>query len=139
MAWIIDALLFAVVGYIVGQLLGQDTFSSKNGTVSYELSGGPFLLTSLVGMIYYVAMEGSKAGQTLGKKAMGIRVIDEKVGGPIGYGRAFVRWIGRVVSAIPLLLGYFWMIWDKNKQTWHDKFASAIVVPVDAYPVKPSS
>jgi uncharacterized RDD family membrane protein YckC len=27
------------------------------------------------------------------------------------------------------LLGYLWMLWDSEKQTWHDKAANAVVVP----------
>ena len=42
---------------------------------------------------------------------------------------------GRWVSAIACLLGYFWMLWDKEMQTWHDKFATDVVVPVSSYPV----
>ena len=92
-------------------------------------------LGTILSLAYFTYFEGSDAGQTLGKRALGIRVIDFKAGGPIGYGRAFIRWIGRIVSALPLLLGYLWMLWDKEKQTWHDKFATAVVVPVSAYPV----
>ena len=62
--------------------------------------------------------------------------FDFRTGGSIGYGRAFIRWIGRYVSAIACLLGYFWMLWDKEKQTWHDKFANDVVVPESAYPVQ---
>ena len=89
----------------------------------------------MISAAYYTYFEGGASGQTLGKKALGIRVIDFSGGGPIGYGRGFIRWIGRIVSAIPLFLGYFWMIWDKEKQTWHDKFAGSVVVPESAYPV----
>ncbi len=32
-----------------------------------------------------------------------------------------------------LLLGYLWMLWDPEKQTWHDKLATTVVVPADAY------
>ncbi len=39
------------------------------------------------------------------------------------------------MSAIVLLLGYLWMLWDKENQTWHDKMATSVVVPVSAYPV----
>jgi uncharacterized RDD family membrane protein YckC len=85
-------------------------------------------LNLLVGIAYYTYLEGT-SGQTLGKKALGIRVVDLGGGGSIGFGRAFLRYIGRIVSAIPLFLGYFWMIWDKEKQTWHDKFANSVVVP----------
>src|SRR5919205_1285514 len=90
----------------------------------------------LLTIAYLTYLEGSPSGQTVGKKAMGIRVIDFRTGGSIGYGRAFIRWIGRYVSAIACLLGYFWMLWDKEKQTWHDKFANDVVVPESAYPVE---
>ncbi|HWC25949.1 MAG TPA: RDD family protein [Solirubrobacteraceae bacterium] len=87
------------------------------------------------GIAYYVLLEGGPRGQTVGKMACGIRVIDLGRGGPIGYGRAFIRYVGRIVSGIAILLGYLWMLWDKEKQTWHDKFADAVVVPTSSYPV----
>jgi uncharacterized RDD family membrane protein YckC len=92
---------------------------------------------SLVGFIvvfvaYYTSLEGGDRGQTVGKMALGIRVADIANGGAIGYGRAFTRLLGRFVSAIVFLLGYLWMLWDDDKQTWHDKMARSIVVPADA-------
>ena len=32
---------------------------------------------------------------------------------------------------IPLFLGYFWMLWDREKQTWHDKMAGSVVVDLN--------
>jgi uncharacterized RDD family membrane protein YckC len=112
----IDGLLINAVAYALGQI-------------------SPILnILGLVGSIaYYVILEGGPTGQTLGKKALGIRVYDLAQGGPIGYGRAFIRWIGRIASTIPIFLGYFWMLWDSEKQTWHDKLAGSVVVPADAY------
>jgi uncharacterized RDD family membrane protein YckC len=66
---------------------------------------------------------------------LGIRVIDFSSGGPIGYGRAVLRAVVELFSGWILLLGYLWMLWDREKQTWHDKAANSVVVPVDAYPV----
>jgi len=94
------------------------------------------LLSILVSLSYFVYFEGGPTGQTVGKRALGIRVIDLKRGGPIGYGRALLRWIGRILSTAIVLLGYLWMIWDREKQTWHDKIAGSVVVPIDAYPVR---
>jgi uncharacterized RDD family membrane protein YckC len=88
-----------------------------------------------VAIAYFTIMEGGPAGQTIGKRAVGIRVIDFAQGGPIGYGRAFVRYIGRLLSFFVFCLGYLWMLWDSEKQTWHDKLANAVVVPTSAYPV----
>jgi uncharacterized RDD family membrane protein YckC len=84
---------------------------------------------------YFTLLEGGPKGQTLGKMALGIRVIDLARGGPLGYGRGFIRWIGRFLSALVILLGYLWMLWDREKQTWHDKLAGSVVVPTSSYPV----
>jgi uncharacterized RDD family membrane protein YckC len=116
----LDGILLAVISGVLTVIFSRN---AANG------------LGTLVSLAYFTYFEGGASGQTLGKRALGIRVIDIKGGGPIGYGRGFIRWIGRFVSAIALFLGYFWMIWDKEKQTWHDKFASSVVVPVSDYPV----
>lgn len=92
-----------------------------------------------IGVAYYATLEGGATGQTLGKKMLGIRVIDLRGGGPIGFSRGVIRYFGRILSAIPLLLGYFWMLWDSEKQTWHDKLAGSVVVPVDAFPIGSST
>ena len=119
-AAIIDGILLGVVGGI---------FYAISRTLGY-------IVQILLTVAYLTYLEGSASGQTVGKKAMGIRVVDFQTGGPIGYPRAFIRWIGRYVSAIACLLGYFWMLWDREKQTWHDKFANDVVVPESAYPVE---
>jgi uncharacterized RDD family membrane protein YckC len=119
-AALIDGLLLGVIGTIIRVIVGDVLGSAVN---------------LLLGLAYYAYLEGSPSGQTIGKRAMSIRVIDFAGGGPIGPGRALIRYIGRIVSAIPCLLGYFWMLWDSEKQTWHDKFATTVVVPTSAYPV----
>jgi uncharacterized RDD family membrane protein YckC len=101
------------------------------------LSTGAAYAIYLVGYYaYFTLLEGGPTGQTVGKRALGIRVIDFGAGGPIGYGRGFIRNIAKLLSGLVFGLGYFWMLWDKEKQTWHDKIANTVVVPVDAYPVR---
>ena len=89
----------------------------------------------LLGLAYYGYLEGSPSGQTVGKKAMNIRVIDYSTGGPLGPPKALLRYVAKIISAIPCGLGYLWMLWDKEKQTWHDKIAATVVVPTADYPV----
>src|SRR5687767_13062576 len=72
------------------------------------------VLNLAVGIAYFSYFEGSATGQTIGKRALGIRVIDFNAGGPIGFGRGFVRYLGRILSGLALLLGYLWMLWDKE-------------------------
>ena len=99
-------------------------------------AGVAYALYLVADFAYYTLLEGGPTGQTVGKRALGIRVIDFRAGGPIGYGRGFLRQIGKILSGIPFGLGYFWMLWDREKQCWQDKIATTVVVPVDAYPVR---
>jgi uncharacterized RDD family membrane protein YckC len=120
-AYFLDGLVLVVPSIIVVVILGNTAIAN--------------LITTLIALAYFVYFEGGPTGQTLGKKALGIRVLDLRAGGPIGYGRAVLRFIVRYISAIVFLLGYLWMLWDREKQTWHDKAAGSVVVPTDAYPV----
>jgi uncharacterized RDD family membrane protein YckC len=119
-AAIVDGILIGVVGLIV-----ELAIRNALGTI----------IAYALGIGYYGWLEGSTSGQTVGKKMMGIRVYDLRQGGPIGTGRAIGRYFARIISTIPCLLGYFWMLWDGEKQTWHDKLVGSVVVPVSAYPV----
>jgi uncharacterized RDD family membrane protein YckC len=88
------------------------------------------VIGTLIGIAYFTYFHGS-TGQTPGDAALSVRVVDfrDGTGRPIGYGRAFIRWLVSLVSAAVLLIGYLWMIWDSEKQTWHDKAAGSVVVP----------
>lgn len=119
-AALIDGILLTIPYLVLAAIFGQNAASGLN---------------LVIGIAYYTVLEGGPTGQTLGKKAMGLRVIDFNGGGSIGYGRGAVRYVGRILSTIPCLLGYFWMLWDKEKQTWHDKLATTVVVPESYYPV----
>lgn len=92
-----------------------------------------YVLYIVASIAYPVIFEGGPTGATYGKRICGIRVYDINGAPQIGYGRAFIRYLMKIVSAIPLYLGYFWMLWDKEKQCWHDKVAGDVVVPRDAY------
>ena len=119
-AYLIDVVILAIPYGILYAILDQ--------VVAY-------LVTLVIGIAYFAYFEGSASGQTPGKKVLKIRVVDFNTGGPIGMGRALVRYVARIVSSIPCALGYLWMLWDREKQTWHDKLGSTVVVPESAYPV----
>lgn len=101
------------------------------------LKAAGYAIGIVLGLAYYTLFEGGPRGQTPGKSALGIRVVSFDTGGPIGYGRAFIRAIGRYVSSLVIYIGYLWMLWDREKQCWHDKFANDVVVPVGMYPTGP--
>jgi uncharacterized RDD family membrane protein YckC len=66
------------------------------------------------------------AGQTPGKRVLGLRVVRTD-GTRLRFGNALRREIGYLVSSI-LYLGFLWILIDKRRQGWHDKIAGTIVV-----------
>jgi uncharacterized RDD family membrane protein YckC len=81
--------------------------------------------------IYYTALIGSRS-QTFGKMALGIKVVDAESSGPIGYPRAFRRWLStaalRALFTIPTIVDHLWPLRDPRNQALHDKFARSVVV-----------
>ena len=84
-------------------------------------------MQTILSIVYEGLLIAFWNGQTIGKLAMGIRVVS--VGGqPVSVGMSFARAAMKIISGLVLLLGYLWMLWDPNKQTWHDKVAGTYVV-----------
>ena len=117
---IIDGVIVGIIGGILQALLRHGVGDG----LSIIISAG-----------YYSYFEGGPKGAGFGKQAMGIRVIDAETGEPIGHPRAFIRWISQILSTLIFFLGYLWMLWDPEKQCWHDKLAGDVVVPTAEYPV----
>jgi uncharacterized RDD family membrane protein YckC len=110
-AYIIDFIILGVVQGILQVILGQSA------------AGGISTLISIAYFVYF----WTSTGATPGDQVMGLRVVSTD-GSPISYGKAFIRWIGYIISIIPIGLGFLWVIWDANKQGWHDKIAGTYVV-----------
>ena len=123
-AVIIDGLL---LGLTVG-LLARGLFGAPLEGVNFSHPAN--LVPTLVAWIYQVFMI-NKYGATLGKMALGIRVQNEATGANLTISEAVLREIvGKFLSGIALLIGYFWIIWDPKKQAWHDKLGKSVVVKV---------
>jgi uncharacterized RDD family membrane protein YckC len=83
----------------------------------------------LLGLLYYWLFTGLR-GQTPGKMAVGIKVVNAQGDVP-GLGSAALREIpGKLISAIAFCVGFLWIAFDENKQGWHDKIANTHVVRV---------
>ncbi|HWK29395.1 MAG TPA: RDD family protein [Solirubrobacter sp.] len=125
-AYLLDGLILTVPGLILIAIATQ---------ISGALTVLVYLLWVVGAIAYPIYFEGGPTGATPGKRICGIRVYDLRAGAPqIGYGRAFVRMLIKgFISGSIFFLGFLWMLWDREKQTWHDKIADTVVVPTDAY------
>ena len=65
---------------------------------------------------------------TPGKMIFKATIIDAKTGGKPSLRQLIIRYLGYIISTIPLGLGIFWVAFDKKKQGFHDKLANTVVV-----------
>lgn len=121
--FLIDGVILYVIGLVIGVIFRGNLVSQ-------------ILISLAAGIAYSVYFIGSGSGQTPGMRLLNIRAVDAVTGGRVDYGRAFIRYLVGIVSQLPCYLGYFWMLWDPERQTWHDKVAKTFVVPTSAYPVE---
>jgi uncharacterized RDD family membrane protein YckC len=148
-AWLLDGLLYGLLSMVFvvpGIVLIVSAFSNcewiETSQDSWEafcppgepnggaIAGGIALIIIgvLAVMFIYVRAMG-KSGQTWGARIVGVKVIDERTGSPIGFWRALGRSLfASFISANVFYLGYLWMLWDDKKQTWQDKVVNSVVV-----------
>jgi uncharacterized RDD family membrane protein YckC len=69
-------------------------------------------------------------GATLGRRLVGIRVVDADTGEPLKPGQALIRYVGYIISGLPIFIGFIWAAFDSRKQGWMDKLAGTQVVKV---------
>jgi len=119
LAHLIDLFWMVPLSIILG-LLG-DFVQGGRMTIGGEIMAS--VVVGLVVLLFWVERQGPP-----GKLVLGLRIIDAATGGLPPVGRLITRYIGYVVSALPVCLGYLWMLWDGRKQTWHDKMGGTLVV-----------
>ena len=69
-------------------------------------------------------------GQTLGMRAWKIKLCAQQSQEAVSWRQATIRFLTALVSLIPLGAGFFWILIDREKLTWHDRFSKTIVVRV---------
>jgi uncharacterized RDD family membrane protein YckC len=88
---------------------------------------GWMLMTVVVSWLYFALMESSGRGATVGKLALGIRVVDMS-GNRISFGRATARYFAKILSALIFMIGYLMAAFTDRKQALHDTIAGCLVI-----------
>ena len=112
LAMLIDGLLIFVIGAVISAVFAE--------SVSWLIS----IAVDLCAFTYF----WTTTGQTPGKAVVGLRVVSAESGGALDVRQAILRYVGDYVSGLPLLLGYFWVLWDPKHEAWHDKIAKTKVI-----------
>lgn len=126
-AFLIDQIVLlvpaAMVGYSVGLWYVHSWEAPDKDTA--RLIGN--LVGLVLGWLYYSALESSPVQATLGKIALGIKVVD-KSSSRLTFGRASGRHLAKILSALTLGVGFMMAGWTKRKQALHDLAANCFVV-----------
>jgi uncharacterized RDD family membrane protein YckC len=137
-ATIVDMIVLGVVTFIILKLLGlgtppEITIDPGNPDAAVGLIMSAMrqvalasAVSMLIGLFYSVIFVGW-CGQTPGKMLLGLKIIRVD-GGEADYIKAFIRWIGYLISALPLAVGYIMAAFTENKRALHDYIAGTRVV-----------
>lgn len=138
-AYMIDGFILSVIYFVLMIVAGVAFFAgamtSDSGRLA-EIFVDPERLTGIglwiwlfsifINFAYFIYFHGS-TGRTPGKMLLNLQVVSTE-GAPIGFGVAFLRTVGYLVSSLVFCLGFIWAGFDKRKQGWHDKIAGTVVI-----------
>ena len=150
LAYLIDTalsligLIPVIIGIIVlavgaSNSVTTDEFGNITSTGDFDpglaVVGGLLIaFGALVGItitIWNRVFKMGRTGQSVGKKVIGLYLLDDKTGQPIGAGMCFLREVVQTLVNQVFYLGWLWMLWDADRQTLGDKavHSSVVVVP----------
>lgn len=88
---------------------------------------GVLILVSIAVAIGYEVYFIATRGATLGKMALGLKVIRAD-GGKVSLGMAFGRYFAKMISAMILYIGFMMAGWDDQKRSLHDRICDTRVI-----------
>jgi len=112
-------MIYAPILYVITYVF----LGSKEEFQASDLA--PFMGVTLYGIVYILLLV--KLGQTPGKKAYGIKVVDAKSGENISYIQALTRFITFLFSAT-IVFGLLLPFYRKDNKTLHDLLAGSVVI-----------
>lgn len=118
--------IWIATGFVHAALFGIDTTDDPQ-QLSRTLF--PMLLLATFAFYYWFWTHG---GQTLGMRAWRLKVLDARLDGtPPHFIKCVLRFVGAFFSISAFGLGYLWVLFDPNKDTWHDRISNTrtLVIP----------
>jgi len=101
-AWVLDSVFLIIFGRVFGEIIG----AMDGNDVHPNIILVTFLLMLLFFLTYHLICEVTMNGQSLGKKIVGIRVVNERGGHPT-LGQFLIRWVIRSSDLTILSFLYF--------------------------------
>jgi hypothetical protein len=130
--WIIVGVPSALLGIAFGayhKTTTCDAYGECHSGVQFTSTLSVDLIGLVLGLAYSAYFVGM-TGQTIGHRAVGIKIVDARSGGLIGPGRGALRWLVMSVTGAICTLGYWSPFFDsQRRQGWHDKATNSVAIP----------
>lgn len=125
-AMLVDVII--LVAAVVVLMIPLYSAMSSNNTIAQTLSVALFLVLRItVPWLYFALMESSANQGTLGKMALGVKVVDQ-FNQRVTFGRATGRFFGKILSGAVCYIGFIMAAFTQNHQALHDIIAGTYVV-----------
>jgi uncharacterized RDD family membrane protein YckC len=119
-------LIDVVILYTILQLIFFVTFFFATRDIFSQLFiAVPAIL--LFQFLYFILFWAFANGATPGMMLLKISIVQTN-GSEITFGQSVIRYVGFILSILPLFLGFIWILFDEQNQGWHDKIAKTIVI-----------
>lgn len=125
-ALLVDGFLLGGLWWLAGGLIMRQLYTWF-WRMGLSPTTGMYAIGILAGWLYFAGLESSARQGTIGKMICKIRVVDLQ-GRRIGFGKATGRYLAKILSALPLGLGFLAAAFSQTKQAWHDKLSGCLVI-----------
>lgn len=125
-AYFLDSIILSVVVTPIS-LITFPFFLFGSPEQNFIVTLGIVFFNIAITFFYFTLMESSSMQGTLGKMALGLKVVDMK-NKRISFARATGRYFGKILSATILYIGFIMVAFTEKKQGLHDLMAETLVV-----------
>ena len=122
-----DGLLLVAILMIATALLLPLTGGEAITPVNHPWLEFAYRLVIVGLVVLFFGTFWTRRGQTLGMASWRLRV-EREVGTPLTWGDTVKRLAASLISWLPLGLGYFWILFDREGRAWHDRLSRTRVV-----------
>jgi uncharacterized RDD family membrane protein YckC len=127
-ATVLDGLAFSGLGYLVaGPALEVEIIPPVTFGADGLADLAPGARTVLLAVVVLVLLLQGYGGATPGKRIVGVAVVDDQTGRPVGIARTVLRSLAHLLDAI-LLLGYLRPLWHAERRTFADSVMGTVVL-----------
>ncbi|MDR1075185.1 MAG: RDD family protein [Xanthomonadaceae bacterium] len=123
--WVISTVINTIVMIVMIALMAGGTRTSETTVLIFQMV--MYLISTLLTAAYYASFHSSQGKATLGKMAVGIKVVRSD-GSRISLARGVGRYFATILSSLIFCIGFIMAAFTQRKQALHDMICDTLVV-----------